>query len=341
MSLVNVKCPNCGESIQIESERKIIFCSYCGNKVQIEENSQENKITDSSIELSNLYQNARRAKDAKDNKSALKYYDMILAKDPNSWEAVFFASYYRAVNCKISDIQSVAQSICNYEETVLDLINSSVVKEKQKDVFLDVYVRLSSLSTMLFNASKSYLDSIKGIQAQASYINEFIFNTASLADIMYVFGNLIIAKFGENYGFLAALSWKDGINIHKECVKFLEKKEGAIKLIENYVLKIQKYDSKYKKPEIETKIGCYIATSVYGSYNCPQVWTLRRFRDDTLDASWFGRCFIKIYYAISPTLVKWFGESAIFKGIFTPILDKMVKSLKDKGISDKPYNDKY
>ena len=87
--------------------------------------------------------------------------------------------------------------------------------------------------------------------------------------------------------------------------------------------------------------GCYIATSIYGSYDCPQVWTLRRFRDDTLDASWFGRCFIKTYYTISPTLVKWFGESAIFKGVFTPILDKLIKSLKDKGVSDKPYNDKY
>ena len=28
--------------------------------------------------------------------------------------------------------------------------------------------------------------------------------------------------------------------------------------------------------------GCYVATCVYGSYDCPQVWTLRRFRDNTL-----------------------------------------------------------
>ena len=26
--------------------------------------------------------------------------------------------------------------------------------------------------------------------------------------------------------------------------------------------------------------GCYIATCVYGSYDCPEVWTLRRFRVD-------------------------------------------------------------
>ncbi|MFR9028073.1 MAG: DUF2726 domain-containing protein [Clostridium sp.] len=29
--------------------------------------------------------------------------------------------------------------------------------------------------------------------------------------------------------------------------------------------------------------GCYIATAVYGSYDCPQVWVLRRFRDQILE----------------------------------------------------------
>ena len=56
--------------------------------------------------------------------------------------------------------------------------------------------------------------------------------------------------------------------------------------------------------------GCYIATAVYGSYDCPQVWTLRRFRDHTLAASWYGRTFLHAYYAVSPTLVKWFGRTA-------------------------------
>ena len=26
--------------------------------------------------------------------------------------------------------------------------------------------------------------------------------------------------------------------------------------------------------------GCYVATCVYGSYDCPEVWVLRRFRDN-------------------------------------------------------------
>lgn len=193
---------------------------------------------------------------------------------------------------------------------------------------------------MLFNAAKNHYESIDA-QIQTNYLQEYIYNAAASAEIMYTFGNLIISKFGDEYGGTASLAWKDGIVIHKEYVKYLQDKDGNIKIIEEYVQKIQKFDSTYQKPEVETNAGCYVATAIYGSYDCPQVWTLRRFRDDTLDVSWFGRCFIKTYYAISPTLVKWFGESAIFKGIFTPILDKMVKSLKDKGVSDKPYNDKY
>ena len=31
--------------------------------------------------------------------------------------------------------------------------------------------------------------------------------------------------------------------------------------------------------------GCYVATAVYGSYDCPEVWTLRRYRDYTLAAT--------------------------------------------------------
>ncbi len=87
--------------------------------------------------------------------------------------------------------------------------------------------------------------------------------------------------------------------------------------------------------------GCYVATCVYGSYDCPQVWTLRRFRDDTLGSTWYGRTFIRAYYAISPTLVKWFGETEWFKKMWRGTLDRMVHNLQDKGVSDTPYADKH
>jgi hypothetical protein len=81
-------------------------------------------------------------------------------------------------------------------------------------------------------------------------------------------------------------------------------------------------------------------TAVYGSYDCPQVWTLRRYRDNILAESFFGRAFIHLYYAVSPTLVRWFADSCLFKRFLRPVLDKMVDRLKRDGIADTPYNDR-
>ena len=85
--------------------------------------------------------------------------------------------------------------------------------------------------------------------------------------------------------------------------------------------------------------GCYVATAVYGSYDCPSVWTLRRFRDDTLAKTWCGRVFIRVYYTVSPTLVRRFGKCSWFRNLWKPILDRMVEKLNRKGVENTPYED--
>lgn len=96
------------------------------------------------------------------------------------------------------------------------------------------------------------------------------------------------------------------------------------------------------KPAPKTKrSGCYVATAVYGSYDCPEVWTLRRYRDNVMDESWYGRLFIRIYYAVSPTLVKWFGETKWFRNLLKNPLNRWVSKLNKKGVENTPYNDKY
>lgn len=85
--------------------------------------------------------------------------------------------------------------------------------------------------------------------------------------------------------------------------------------------------------------GCYVATCVYGSYDCPEVWTLRRFRDSVLSKNLFGKMFIWIYYAVSPTAVRWFGDFVWFHKLFKSPLDKLVSHLQNKGIENTPYQD--
>lgn len=102
----------------------------------------------------------------------------------------------------------------------------------------------------------------------------------------------------------------------------------------------KKAREEYEARERQKNSGCYIATAVYGSYDCPQVWTLRRYRDDTLAETWYGRAFIRVYYAASPTLVKWFGHTEWFKKLWKGKLDHMVCRLNSKGVEDTPYQDR-
>jgi len=85
--------------------------------------------------------------------------------------------------------------------------------------------------------------------------------------------------------------------------------------------------------------GCYIATAVYGSYNCPEVYVLRRFRDNILRKNCFGKGFIALYYKFSPTLVKHCIHMQWFTRFWKGTLDKLVKALRNKDISDAKYDD--
>lgn len=104
------------------------------------------------------------------------------------------------------------------------------------------------------------------------------------------------------------------------------------------------YDSRGIKEIVvgkdSNKGNCYVATAVYGSYDCPEVWTLRRYRDYSLAETWSGRAFINTYYAISPTIVKWFGNTNWFRRFWKSKLDKKVAKLNDRGFERTPYLDK-
>lgn len=89
----------------------------------------------------------------------------------------------------------------------------------------------------------------------------------------------------------------------------------------------------------QTAQGCYVATAVYGSYDCPEVWTLRRFRDNVLAKTWYGRLFIRAYYAVSPAAVKLFGDSSWFQSFFRDKLDGLVSNLQAEGFESTPYQD--
>lgn len=90
---------------------------------------------------------------------------------------------------------------------------------------------------------------------------------------------------------------------------------------------------------ISPEAGCYVATAVYGSYECPEVWTLRRWRDLALSSTKRGRFAIHLYYKFSPRLVGLLGNKQWFSAVLRPCLDQVVRKLSASGYSSNPYTD--
>lgn len=74
--------------------------------------------------------------------------------------------------------------------------------------------------------------------------------------------------------------------------------------------------------------GCYIATMAYGDYDHPQVLILRKFRDEKLSKSSFGRWFIKTYYHYSPKLVEQLKDSKLINSTIRSLLNLIIKMIK-------------
>ncbi|MEE1154240.1 MAG: CFI-box-CTERM domain-containing protein [Acutalibacteraceae bacterium] len=88
----------------------------------------------------------------------------------------------------------------------------------------------------------------------------------------------------------------------------------------------------HKKQEAQKnttpKEGCYIATAVYGSYNAPEVVTLRSFRDKILYKSKIGRLFIKVYYKVSPPVAYKLKNTTYVNSVVKHILNRFIYYLK-------------
>ncbi len=345
-------CEMCG-STDLMKQDGVFVCQSCGTKYSVEEAKKmmvEGTVdvsgstikVDTSGELKNLYELARRAKADNNSENAQKYYEQIITKDPSSWEANFYTVYYQSMNCKIGEIGVAAARVMNCEDTVFNLIKNNVLDaDEQRKAVDEVAARLISISNMLFNAYKNHYDGIDA-QIQNRFVQEYANNCSLCREVAYAGGNNIISIFGDKYADIAVECWKLGVRQHNILNGVFTDKQGNAAVINSYNEKIKKYDSTYQAPQTNMTQdgGCYVATAVYGSYDCPQVWTLRRFRDYTLAESWYGRAFIRTYYAISPTLVKWFGKTEWFKKMWQGKLDRLVAKLQSEGVESTPYEDR-
>ena len=356
-------CQSCGTKYSVEEAKKMMI----EGTVKI----------DNSEKLKNYYTLARQAKESNDAENAVKYYDLIKQEEPNSWEAYFYNVYFRATQTKILFIQSAANSINNCLGTVFSLIKDDSDSDDEKKMHvLEVALRVTLICKLFESSSKSTLNnSWSNTSNSISYAADYSNRTLAAADALFKCGDLIERDYNTDDGMMktACELWKSGVNIWKTAYALFDDHANRYSIMKNsYVSKIQKYQNDYvfsapqysgfpdqyvavvrKNSNSDFNLGCsstansgsssggcYVATAVYGSYDCPQVWTLRRFRDYTLAETWYGRAFIRTYYAISPTLVKWFGHTEWFKNMWKGKLDRMVSNLNAEGVEGTPYKDK-
>lgn len=366
-------CEMCG-SVDLLKQDGVFVCQNCGTKYSVEEARKmmvEGTVEvqgvvklDSSDELKKLYQAARNARETSDTESALKHYESISARDPDSWEALFYLVVLKTESIKNSEIASAAVSVSNCLPKVFELLNNCDEEEEQKKEYVkEIVAECYSTASWLTNASHNFYKTmtkgngamaltgvggvISSISSTSNALQEDANRCLHIANLMIYCGNYIESTFDmtdEDYKKYAVICWRKALELSND----YKGVHGSVLFDEEsrtrFLNKIGQYDEESKK-EVETQTtnpngGCYVATAVYGSYDCPQVWTLRRYRDYTLAETWYGRAFIRTYYAISPTLVKWFGHTSWFKKMWQGRLDKMVADLQEKGFESTPYEDK-
>ena len=301
---------------------------------------------DHSEELNNLYDLARRAKQQNNIENAAKFYDMILLKDPSSWEANFFSVYYKAFSSKNGEIAYTSSLLGSCIESTFSLIKDNVALAEEKTKAIEeVRVYSFNCSDQLRKAAENLMVHSPGFVSSVKVYSANIVATDSIKNVFY---DKLVDIFGNDEQVMKLY----GVRILKSRLN-----EGVNqKVVDKFAPIIKKYEPAYVAPQGNNKTavqqaassssssssggGCYVATAVYGSYDCPEVWTLRRYRDYDLAETWYGRAFVRIYYAISPSLVKWFGHTKWFKKMWRGKLDRLVKRLQKKGFESTPYEDR-
>lgn len=348
-------CELCGGN-DFAKQDGFFVCQHCGTKYSLEEAKKMMiegtvevqgtvKIDNSELIKMNLA-NARRAKEKEDWEETEKYYNLVEQYDPSNIEAIFYSAYGKAKTSLVDADLYKRQSAFKVLSNCVSLIDDhfTIAKEKEEweiiqKISADIFKMAAS--TYVYNQRKNgYGMVIKTDRIQTVTL----FNNLGIE-----FCNAlehIIAKYpsGDN----RVIKYYQLELRHVEYVL----KNGSLanpSILQNRAMEIHRawnrveasHEIPNEKPAAGAKqSGCYVATAVYGSYDCPQVWTLRRYRDFTLAETWYGRAFISIYYAISPTLVKWFGNTKWFKNMWKPKLDKMVCRLNNKGVPGTPYHDR-
>lgn len=374
MGLVAAKCTQCGANVKVDDTKEAGICEFCGTAFITEKaiNNYNTYITNNNNfaganinviggDIDNYLKLANNAIEAENGQEALSYANKALEIKADSCEA-WIAKMKSIEFIGTMGDPRVSEAVSYGENAIKFALESD--KDKVTDEVYNYYMKRAITLMMLAIAKTQDVTQIKNLVgispasiqgvANGDSTNRTLFGnlTTYAINIKLKIPESYIANHQEMQEQIAALA-KLYISYCKADVErlkiygsfllqeALDARETNLNLIKKGLTEEKTTDIKNDEVKSNNTSGCYIATCVYGSYDCPQVWTLRRYRDYTLEETWYGRLFIKCYYAVSPTLVKWFGETKWFRQFWKSKLDKMVFELNDKGVQNTYYHDKY
>lgn len=280
----------------------------------------------------------------KDEKETREFFNYLLDNNYIKNEPYLSSDIYFNIDDYVQDPRinkfneaGILKSMCNAISKYKDMIS-----KEDREKLLELQTRYATnynklASAIITSPSISYMPS----SALTSQVIGTVLGGATLG---YLMGKEQEEKLKDYYDSLGKnAAWAKKIHDLRKIVYYdyyeVESTLCKYKNIREDLEKTKQEIIDKHEQESKTKKGCYVATCVYGSYDCPEVWTLRRYRDYSLANTLLGRIFIKIYYFTSPTIVKLFGNTKLFKNIIKKKLDKMVKKLNADGYYDTPYDD--
>lgn len=366
MKIVAAKCPNCGGVLEVDIEKDAAICKYCNTPFIVEKAIENYNITNNYTTVNNTTINAENIN------ILLGDFDNFKKLAFEAWNGQDYESAYnyfsKATELRVEDIECrLYKALAFGWLSKFNNINVSFVSSTFKSVMIDnifndsnqiisylikfnnVIVAVQNMSMKNYNEnySKSLLDTINSnlrICCNAYEILLCIYEKYKLNESASKEYLLVLKNYAQC---IAQLVAKKTCKLRQTGDAIMDYRSFIIpdaakfeKVLNNTEKKIKSLDSEYEGAKRKVG-GCYIATCVYGSYDCPEVWVLRRYRDYTLDTTWYGRLFIKIYYKLSPQLVKSCGEKKWFQRYWKKRLDKKIAKLRKKGIADTQYSDKY
>lgn len=332
-----IKCEMCSSSDVIKNGDYFV-CQSCGTKYTVEAakklmiegtvDIQGTVKVDQGDTIKNYLEMAKIAVESEDASSAEKYTTKILELDPNNCQAWIYKAKMIGWDSSIANDKTKAAIVAAQKAI-------SLAPDADKSKIAD------ELMLCIVTQNLALIEIAKGLADNSRTVHKLMLQWITIVDSI---PNLSTSSLKNQIDLCkTACDNSKGAILPKDrqiyAAYFAYNNEPYyITFAKTLAPKIQKEEPNYIPPE--KKGGCYVATCVYGSYDCPQVWTLRRYRDDTLASTWHGRAFIRTYYAVSPTLVKWFGHTKWFKKMWQGKLDRMVKNLNGKGVENTPYQDK-